>query len=204
MTTRILEMATTPGSARRTAMTVAAAHLLIEHGPAAITHRRVAEAAGIPAGSANAIFRSRDELYAAAVSAAEGIRNEAGAKFARELSPQSRNSLDTAGLLLATWYAPHLDRNLVKARLEPMLSASTDPALQTIMRASRPHLLANLETVLRRSGHAAFTDVELLAQVIDGSLLYAASLGEPDPRDAAAKAIARLLNLAPEGASDSL
>ncbi|MGO2042165.1 MAG: TetR family transcriptional regulator, partial [Cellulosimicrobium funkei] len=59
---------------RQRAMVDAAAHLLIDQGFAAVTHRQVARAAGVPQGSASYYFPTSASLVAAAVEAAEDVR----------------------------------------------------------------------------------------------------------------------------------
>lgn len=183
---------------RQRAMVDAAARLLIEHGPAAITHRRVAAEAGVPAGSAGYYFPSQAALYAEAVRAAEQLRAAAAHEFADGLARRRRGPRRTAELLIRALYAPHVEQDVVPARLEPMLAATRTEGLREIMRASRPRLLAALSTVLRRSGYTELADtedVDLLAQVVDASLLYATSAGQPDVLGFAARTAARILEL---------
>lgn len=182
-------------AARRAAMTAAAATLLIQAGPRAITHRSVAQAAGVPVGSANYIFPTRAELYASAVEAAEGLRLAAAREFAAALPRARRGSREVAGLLIRAWYSPSLEAGVVHSRLEPMLGATADPELQAIMRLARPRLLAVLAEVLERSQHHVGEEIELVAQAIDASLLYASGSGEPDPIEIAVGSLARLLDL---------
>ncbi|RLP83692.1 TetR family transcriptional regulator [Mycetocola lacteus] len=188
-------MTTPTTQQRRELMVAAAATLLIAEGPRAITHRRVADAAGIPAGSANYLFATRRELYAAAVTSAENVRVTAATRVAEALPRSERDAVATASLLLETWYAPQTDPNLVRVRLEPMLEAGADPELREIMAVSRPRLLAALETVLDRCGFGGVGETEMIAQMLDASLLYAVGAGEADPRLAAARQVARLLDL---------
>lgn len=176
-------------------MVEAAAHLLIESGPSAITHRRVAEAAGVPLGSANYFFPSRAQLYAFAVEAAEASRVRAATEFARGLPRARRSPAATADLLIRTWYAPHVDHDVVRARLEPMIDALHSPELRRIMNDSRPALVAALETALERSGYPQFADVELVALLLDSALTYANSIHSEDAYALATDALARLLTL---------
>lgn len=178
---------------------VAAAKLLIDEGPAAVTHRRVAEAAGVPAGSANYYFPAKSQLYAEAVNEAEEIRGSSALQMAQALSQRKRSESTTASLLIETFYAPSLRADVVSIRLEPMLAAHRDPELRSIMLASRSRLLMALRIVLERSGYqkvAAGPDIELLAQLIDASLIRAGLSGERDPIVVAALSVARLLELA--------
>lgn len=177
----------------------AAARLLIEEGPDAVTHRRVAVAAGLPTGSASYYFPSRDALYGAAVAGAEEVRGAAAGAKAYGLTRRARGPARTARLLLETFYAPGLRSDVVHVRLEPMLDAARTAGLAEIMRESRPRLLECLRVVLRRSGYESVADgpdLELLATTIDAGLLYASSSGAGDPIDIAAGMVARLLDLA--------
>ncbi|GAA3517979.1 TetR/AcrR family transcriptional regulator [Aeromicrobium panaciterrae] len=184
---------------RQKALAEAAARLLIQHGPTAVTHRRVAAEASVPAGSANYYFPSKAGLYAAAVRGAETIRRDSAHAFAQSIPQRNRGPVQTARLLIETFYAPGLDADLVTVRLEPMLAATRDPHLRATMAEFRPSHLDALRVVIRRSGWPAIADgpdIDLLAQMIDASLLYAGLAGESDPVDAAARSVGRLLELA--------
>lgn len=185
-------------AARVEAMTRAAARLLIEEGPSAVTHRRAAALAGVPAGSANYYFPTAAGLYRAAVERAEEVRVQAAQAAAAQLRRRQRTPRATARLLLETLYAPALDNEVVARRLRPMLAATATAELGPVMAASRPLLLEALSTVLERSGweHVAHTaDVELLARLADASLLYGAAVGDADPIQDAVEAVARVLEL---------
>lgn len=183
---------------RQRAMVEAAARLLIDEGPDAITHRRVATAAGLPAGSATYYFPTRQELYAAAVRAAETLRSTSARERAEALPRRHRSARRTAELLLEVLYAPALDGAVVTRRLQPMLEATADPELRPIMAASRPALLEALRTTLERSGWEAVArsaDFDLTARMLDAALLYGAAVGDDDPVADAVEAVARLLEL---------
>jgi DNA-binding transcriptional regulator YbjK len=184
---------------RQQALADAAAALLIKHGPAAVTHRRVATEAQVPQGSANYYFPSKAVLFAEAVHRAEEMRRDAAQAFASTIPAKSRSAEDTARLLIETFYAPKLEDDVVTTRLEPMLAAYRDPHLRNEMIHFRPGHLEALREVLRRSGRADVAegpDVDLMAQMIDASLLYAALSGDSDPVAAAARSVGRLLTLA--------
>ncbi|WP_158647795.1 TetR/AcrR family transcriptional regulator [Nocardioides houyundeii] len=185
-------------STRQRAMADAAARLLIDEGPEAITHRRVAAAAGVPAGSATYYFPTRQELYGVAVRAAEELRCTAARERAESLPRRERSARRTAELLLEVLFAPALDRTVVSRRLQPMLEATADPELRPIMAASRPALLDALRTALERSGWGAVAqspDFGLVAPMLDAALLYGAAVGHEDPVADAVTAVARLLEL---------
>ena len=199
MTTRPVRVtAQERSSNRQRALGEAAATLLIQHGPSAVTHRRVAAAAGVPAGSANYYFPSKAGLYKAAVRRAEDIRRDSAMAYALAIPKQDRTPEEIARLLIETVYAPALDVDVLTIRLEPMLAAHRDPDLRATMAEFRPGHLAALRVVLDRSGRAAVADgpdVDLLAQMIDASLLYAGLTGDSDPIGAAARSVGRLLEL---------
>lgn len=208
MTTRPVRTTTQQrSSVRQQALVDAAATLLIQHGPGAVTHRRVAAEAGVPAGSANYYFPSKAVLYGEAVRRAEELRRDGAMAYAQAIPEDDRTPKETARLLIETFYAPGLDSDVVTIRLEPMLAAHRDPELRATMAEFRPGHLAALRVVLRRSGHAAVADgpdVDLLAQMIDASLMYAGMTGDTDPVAAAAGSVGRLLELADgQGAASS-
>lgn len=189
-------------SLRQQAMVDAAARLLIDEGPDAVTHRRVAAAAGVPAGSASYYFPNRSALYAAAVRAAEHLRSTSAQQHANALPQRDRSAHSTARLLLETLYAPALDEAVVSRRLQPMLEATTDPELRPIMMASRPALLEALRIVLSRSGWsdiAQSTDFDLIVRMLDAALLHSAASGD-DPVHDAVDVVARLLELVRQAA----
>ena len=179
---------------RQRAMAEAAAHLLIEEGFGAVTHRQVARAAGVPQGSASYYFPTSASLVSTAVEAAEDVRATAAQERADALSREPRSSAATARELIETLYAPHVDDTVVDVRLDPMLTAMRDPALRPIMRASRPRLLAAARTVLDASGHAHVSDVDLVAHVVDAALLSAAAAEDGRVLDHATETVARFLD----------
>lgn len=185
------------GADKQRRMVEAAATLLIDEGFDAVTHRRVAEAAGLPQGSASYYFPSSAALVAAAVEAAEDVRGTAAVAAAEALPHRRRSAATTARLLIEVLYAPHVDDAVVSRRLDPMMTAMRDPALQPIMRRSRPRLLDAARTVLRASGFEAACadprDVDLVAHLVDAALLTAASSGAAGVLDRAAGTVARLL-----------
>lgn len=181
------------GADKQRRMIEAAAVLLIDEGFEAITHRRVADAAGVPQGSASYYFPTRSSLVATAVRAAEDLRAGSAMNRAEGLPVRRRSADDTARELIETFFAPHVDERVVTARLDPMLSALRDPALAPIMRDSRPRLLAALRVVLDRSGFEHVDDVDLIAHLVDAALLNAAGAGEERVLEFASGVVGRFL-----------
>ena len=58
-------MARVSSAQRRRELTAAAIEILIEHGPSALTTRRIAERTGVPVGTVHYAFRDKEELIAA-------------------------------------------------------------------------------------------------------------------------------------------
>ena len=186
-------------AARQQSLVDAAASLLIRLGPTAITHRRVAAEAGVPAGSANYYFPSKGVLFVEAVRRAEEIRSSSAAELASAVPVRTRSAIETARLMIEIFFAPQLTSDVLTVRLEPMVAAHRDPELRQIIADFRPLHLDAQRVVLRRSGHEAIADgpdVELLARMIESSLLYAGQTGDADPIDAASRSVARMIELA--------
>ena len=182
------------GVDRQQRMIEAAATLLIDEGFEAITHRRVADAAGVPRGSASYYFPTRAGLIATAVRAAEDLRVTSATAHAEALPECPRTSHETARELIATAFAPHVDDTVAVARLDPMRVALRDPELAPIMDEHRPGILSALGTVLDRSGYGVVADVDLLAHLLDAALVTAASGPPEGVIDRAADLVARFLD----------
>jgi DNA-binding transcriptional regulator YbjK len=181
-------------------MRQAAAQLLVDTGPAGVTHRKVAAAADVPLGSANYHFPSSHALIAAAVEAAEEQRLRSATTVAEQLPRRARGTRQTAAVLLNVWFAPQVDADVVRARLRPRIDALHDPGLRAVAQTVRPRLLDALRIALDRSGHGRFTDVDLIAVVLDSVLLYANGIGSTDDREFAIDMLARVLDLSEQEA----
>lgn len=181
----------------RERMAEAAAHLLIAEGPAAITHRRVATAAGLAAGSGNYYFPSKRELYTAAVSGAENLRSEAARRKASDLRRVRRTRHEVAVELTEIFFAPGVGPDLARLRVLPMLDAGQDVALTRIMAEHRPRLArAVTEGLERMTGtRLPANDVELLMQVITTTALQRENTSQPPESDPGSDALNRLLEL---------
>lgn len=181
---------------KQQAMRAAAARLLIDRGPDAVTHRQVADAAGLPQGSASYYFPHREGLFLAAVEEAERLRVAGAQAYADALLRRTRTPATTARLLVEALYAPHLEPDVVALRLAPMLEATRTPSTAAVMAASWPQLLAALRTVLDACGYQQIDDEDVvqLRLLADAALLYAATAGSLDAIDYAVQRLARLLH----------
>lgn len=179
---------------KKEVMAQAAARLLIEEGPAAITHRNVADHAGLAPGSGNYYFPSKAELYRTAVSRAEDYRAEQAMLLAQQVQPAA-DPKELALALLNVLYAPKLTADVVGIRLIPMLDAHKDPELQSIMRAHAPLLRSAVQqAVFAGAGQKIDDDcAELVSMSLSSALLYGQAIGAEDPIDYAADRIGALL-----------
>ncbi|MFS3130042.1 TetR/AcrR family transcriptional regulator [Nocardioides sp. Bht2] len=180
---------------KQQAMRAAAAQLLIDRGPDAVTHRQVAAAAGLPQGSASYYFPNAEGLFLAAVEEAEKVRVAGAHAYADALRRRTRSPATTARLLIEALYAPHLEPDVVPLRLAPMLEATRTPSTAAAMADAWPHLLAALRKVLDASGYSAIADDDIvqLRLLADAALLYATTAGSDDAIDYAVERLARLI-----------
>lgn len=183
--------------ARQQLMAEAAARLLIEEGPGAVTHRRVAEAAGLAPGSGSYYFPSKRELIRTAVAGAEDLRSRSALEQAEACAAGQQSLDEVAGVLIGIFFAPRISSDVVARRLNPILDAGHDPQLRQIIREHQPLLGRALNLALEKMTGTALRsgDLEMLMQTIGSSLLYGTALGEEDPVAYAGRSVARLLEL---------
>jgi DNA-binding transcriptional regulator YbjK len=154
-------------------------------GPEAVTHRRVAEVAGLPLASTTYWFSSKDELLAAALEhAAErdiARLREAAAALAEVSSGERRRLLD--GLVAAI--TDPLQRELASCRgsliasYSLWLEAARRPALQAIARRWTDAYHEVATDLLERAGdRRAREDAQILIAAADGLLMAALAAGE--------------------------
>ncbi|MBW1640155.1 hypothetical protein G3H63_13890 [Microbacterium resistens] len=178
---------------RRQAMAEAAGTLLRTEGPGAVTHRRVATAAGIPVGSANHIYRTQSELYLAAVEFAEEERYRTAAEVVAGLPDRIDDSRETARLLITAWYSPPAPEFLVERRIEPMLLASMDPLTRPAMLRGMARITPLLQTILARAGLGSTAVSDLLPSLTLGAITFAATTETDDAMSLAVDTLARLI-----------
>ena len=165
---------------RRRAIIEAAAEIIAREGTRKLTHRRVAQQAGVPLGSTTQYFSSIDELRRAALAEL--------ARLIEEDYDEMFRAVDAAG---GTAYAHELNAYLADAEQVAIdtafySTAANDPELRELARAS-------IGISIRRS--LPYVDeprAKALTMLMDGAMLETCLLGEPvDPNavDLAVKAI---------------
>lgn len=182
-------MATAKGERRRAAVVAAAARLVLSDGPAAVTHRRVADAAEVPLAATTYYFSGRDELLAAAgerivdswVVAAErvaaeadvvrtGAEGRAGATGAGEPARAYGGLVDD---LITALLPPKVGE--IRGHYEHLVGAGRDRTLARAYRSGRAQLDAATAKILAAHGVSAPPD--LVLAVLDGAVVIALSEG---------------------------
>ena len=169
------------GSARRDAILRAAVELIGEQGPDALTHRAVAERAGVPLSATTYWFTSKDEIFREAVAFAAGEEVDRLERLVldlatRHLTPKAwARELSAALLSDAT-----RDPAQPVAMFEFVLEASREPALRDeVARWETAHLRL-AEAGLRAVGSAdPKTDAHIVVAVVSGLML--GLLANPEP-----------------------
>jgi DNA-binding transcriptional regulator YbjK len=134
-----------PVTALRARVLDAAIELLGTQGLKALTHRRIDEQAGLPAGSTSNYFRTRDALLAGV---ADAVLEREVAGMGAAFAPRSAAEL-VDGLVALLERTTGDQRTLTSARLVLFMEAGHDPALRETLGQGR----AILEEALRRVFH---------------------------------------------------
>jgi DNA-binding transcriptional regulator YbjK len=187
------------GPARRVALLEATLALLAEHGADALTHRRVAEHAGLPLASTTYWFDSKEHLltealrYAAERDAAR-LRSGAESLIAR---CEQEDSAPTASEIVAVMLDPSheesrapdphaAERAALLATYALMLEAARRPALQALSLNWSDAYRETIGELLRRAGSGrAADDARILMAAADGLLIDRLASGteaDLDPR----------------------
>lgn len=177
---------------RRDAIIAAAAALVLEVGPAAVTHRAIAARAEVPLAATTYYFDSLDDLVGAAgTQLALRWAAHAATVAAQTAAP---TSVDEQARLLVDAVLPEGDELAVRGHYEHLVSAGRSPVLAGAYAAGRAALDAVVGELLRSLGLPLAP--ELVVAVVDGAAVTALSEGH----DIRARASTLLLHvLLPEG-----
>ena len=181
------------GAARREAIVAAAAALVADGGPDAVSHRAVARAAGVPLAATTYYFAGLDDLLAAAVERVAGAELDAAAALVDGLAPRHRSPGATADVLVDVLLGrDRRDDAALLAFYERFLAAGRYPAVRPALREARAGIDAQLTEALRRCGHPD-ADVGTLVALADGTVLSALVEGDGRARERARDAVAAAL-----------
>lgn len=166
------------GEARRALILDAALEVVAEEGAGALTHRRVAAAAGLPLAATTYWFASKDELLTEAYRLAADRDTARMRALAERLQDVGAADLAAAlaDLLLADLAG---GRSALIAAYSLWLEAARHPGLREVERAWTATYVELVTGLLERAGsRSAAVDAPLLVAALDGLLL--AQLSQPD------------------------
>lgn len=171
---------TAKGARRRELIAAAAAALVLEQGPAALSHRAVAARAGVPLAATTYYFRDLDELAAQAGGAlVDGWT--AHARAVLDGLDRAAPIEDPAEVLVSALLPPG-DDAAVRAHHEQVLALGRNPRLAAAVGTSRGRLdavLRELTSVALAGTGARGLSPALVLAVLDGAVVAAASEGRP-------------------------
>jgi len=174
------------GAARREALLDAVLRVVAEAGVDAVTHRRVAEAAGLPLASTTYWFDSKEQMLTAALARAADRDIERLRTF---LDEPPAHGPDPLGLAVSAILGPseesgQTSRGWLLATYTLMLEAARRPALREVTRCWTDAYLEALPPLLAAAGSRhPRSDAELLLAATDG--LVVEQLASDDDSDLA-------------------
>ncbi|MFM9036040.1 MAG: TetR/AcrR family transcriptional regulator [Mycobacterium sp.] len=176
--------AVTPkGERRRYALVCAAADLLCEGGFEAVTHRAVAERAGLPLASTTYYFSTLDELIETAVDYLGAIEVNQLRDRVKTL-PRRRRGAEAAADLLVDLLAGEPRREQLISRYERYIACARHPAMRGVERRLLQHRVAAVGEAMSRSGRRARVDMmTALLYAVDGAVVSALVDDRDGPRE---------------------
>lgn len=169
------------GAARRDVILRAAIALIGEEGPEALTHRAVAERAGVPLSATTYWFSSKDEIFREAVALAAREEVERLERLVLDLAPRHVTPAGWARELASALAADLEEPARPVAMLQFVLEASRQPALrEEVLRWEEAHLRL-AEAGLRAAGSDdPETDAHLVVASVTGLMLGQLTTPQPD------------------------
>ncbi|PSL06937.1 TetR family transcriptional regulator [Haloactinopolyspora alba] len=186
-------MATSKGERRRALLTDAARSVLVSGGLDAVSHRAVAAAAGVPLGATTYYFTDLGDLRRAAVDASVDADLERMRRTVSVLSVESRAAEHTAELVTGL-LTPAADDELL-AWYERYVGAAREPLFAAAARRTNDAAREHVDAVLTASGHGGVLPADVVLAIVDGAVVGALATGGRAPRQAAAGALATVLEM---------
>lgn len=176
--------AVTPkGERRRYALVQAAAELLCEGGFEAVTHRSVAERAGLPLASTTYYFTSLEELIEAAVEHLSAAEANQLRERVRAL-PRRRRGAEAAADLLVDLLAGETNREQLISRYERYIACARHPEMRGVERRLLRLRVDAVSEAMSRSGRRAREDMmTALLYSVDGAVVSALVDDGDGPRE---------------------
>jgi DNA-binding transcriptional regulator YbjK len=168
------------GAARRDALLDAVLRIVAEVGADAVTHRRVAEVAGLPLASTTYWFDSKEHLLTAALQRAADRDIARVHEFLEQIPGASPDPLELAVEFLdPADQTAQASRGSLVATYALMLEAARRPGLQDITRRWTDEYLRALAQLLSLAGSRdADGDAAILLGAADGLLIEQLAAGE--------------------------
>lgn len=180
----VVTAAVTPkGERRRFALVRAAADLLCEGGFEAVTHRTVAERAGLPLASTTYYFSSLEELIETAVDHL-GTAEVARLRDRVKELPRRRRGAEAAAELLVDLLAGEEHREQLISRYERTRYSARHPAMRGVeARLLQQRVDAVREAMIRSGRHARPDMMTALLYSVDGAVVTALVDDRDGPRE---------------------
>jgi TetR/AcrR family transcriptional regulator, regulator of biofilm formation and stress response len=170
------------GAARREALLEAVLKIVAEVGPDSVTHRRVAEVAGLPLASTTYWFDSKEHLLTAALELAAERDTARLLAYGAEMEHSDTDPLDAVVAAIGDCDdGSQANRGSIIATFALLLEAARRPALQQIAQRWTEAYLLTLSRLLERAGSSSpRADAELLIGATDGLLLEQLAAGRAE------------------------
>jgi DNA-binding transcriptional regulator YbjK len=171
------------GAARREALLEAVLRIVAEVGVDAVTHRRVAEEAGLPLASTTYWFDSKEHLLTAALELAAERDTARLLQYAAEVMRRAGSADEVLEATVLAISAPLDDgrqtsRGSLLATYALLLEAARRPALREVaVRWTEVYLLTLGQLLELGGSHCPRQDAELLLAAADGLLIEQLSTG---------------------------
>ncbi len=176
--------AVTPkGERRRSALVCAAAELLCDGGFDAVTHRAVAERAGLPLASTTYYFSSLEELTETAVEYL-GVTEVTQLRERVKALPRRRRGAEAAADLLVDLLAGEPTREQLISRYERYIACARHPSMRHVERRLLKERVDAVSAAMARSGRRARPDMmAALLYSVDGAVVSALVDDQGGPRE---------------------
>ena len=167
------------GAARREALLEAVLRIVAEVGGDAVTHRRVAEEAGLPLASTTYWFASKEQLLTAALELAAERDTQRLLDFAATAGHSGLDPLDAAvGAIVECDIGCQANRGSMIASYALLLEAARRPPLRAIaQRWTEAYLLAVGRLLEAAGSQSPRADAELLLGAADGLVIEQLAMG---------------------------
>lgn len=188
--------AVTPkGERRRYALVCAAAELLCQGGFEAVTHRAVADRAGLPLASTTYYFASLDELVETAVEYLGSVEVAELRERVKAL-PRRRRGAEAAADLLVDLLAGEPNREQLISRYERYIACARHPAMREVERRLLQQRVDAVGEAMARSGRRSRVGMmTALLYSLDGAVVCALADDGDGPRESVRATLVNVIDV---------